>query len=307
MPTNYIFIVGVSRSGTTLMRRVLNSSDQIAIATENHFLGHLLPWLGARYKFRKFGDLTNDRNVNRLVDYIYSGEYARELKLRGVSYHWDWMVTQVQKEDFLQRVLDSDRSERALFVAMMQVYAEHYNVPITGEKTPIHLRYVPTLMEWFSDGKVIHMMRDPRAIFVSELRRRKAKPITFPYKHLKSIDFLFKCYVVLQTTIAWLESVLRYAAYKRRYPDRYRMVQFEHLVSQPEEQTRQLCDFLGIDFQTQMLKQQVVSGGFQTGETGFDAKAATRWQKHIDPWINAWFLFWFRKRLRDFGYCSSRE
>ncbi len=110
-----VFIVGVSRSGTSLMRKILNASDKIAIAWENHFLGHLIASEGARYKFRKFGDLSDDDNVRKLVDYIYSGEFRRSSKYRDVSAQWRWIVEKVDKEDFLQRILDSDRSEQALF------------------------------------------------------------------------------------------------------------------------------------------------------------------------------------------------
>jgi len=51
-----------------------------------------------------------------------------------------------------------------------------------------------------------------------------------------------------------------------------------------------------------MLKQQVVSKGFQEGQEGFDASAAERWREHIDPWIDVWFRFCFRGALQDFGY-----
>jgi hypothetical protein len=174
MGTKFIFIVGVHRSGTTLMRRILNRSDQIAISNENHFLGHVIPSAGTRYKFREFGDLSNDDNVHKLVDYIYSSEFRTSSKYRVISFHWRWITKWIDREDFLQRILDSDRSERALFTIMMQVFADHLDKPIMGEKTPIHFRYVPTLIEWFPEGKIIHMLRDPRAIFVSDLRRRKA-------------------------------------------------------------------------------------------------------------------------------------
>jgi hypothetical protein len=305
MGKEYIFIVGVHRSGTTLMRRTLNHSDQIAISDENHFLGHIIPSAGARYKFRKFGDLSNDDNVHQLVDYIYSGEFQKSSKHRFISFHWRWITKWIHKKDFLQRILDSDRSERALFIIMMQVFADHLGKPIMGEKTPIHFRYVPTLMEWFPDGKIIHMLRDPRAIFVSDLRRRKEAHITPPFKQLKRLDFLFKLYLVLQTTVIWFESIQRYYKYRRVYPNNYCLVKFEDLVNAPEKHTRRVCDFLGVEFQDKMLEQKVVSKGFQLGQPGFDAQAATRWKEHIDPWINDWFSFWFRKYLKEFGYADK--
>src|SRR3954471_23674871 len=72
-----VFIVGASRSGTTLMRTILERSPRIAIARENHFLGHLRESEGARYYFRRLGDLHDDGVVRKLVDLIYSGEFQR--------------------------------------------------------------------------------------------------------------------------------------------------------------------------------------------------------------------------------------
>jgi len=302
MSTQCIFVVGASRSGTTLMHRILNSSSQIAITNENHFLGHLVPWEGARYRFRKSGDLSDDENVRRLVDYLYSGGFQRDSKHRPVSYHWLWIIEWVDKEDFLQRILDSDRSDRALFTIMMQVYADHFGKPIMGEKTPAHFRYVPTLMKWFPDGKVIHMLRDPRGVYVSDLRRRKKLPVTFPFKQLQRFDFLLKFFIALQTTVVWFECVLRAASYRKRYPNRYYLLKFEDLVTEPENHIRKLCDFLEVEFQDEMLKQEVVSVGFRWKEFGFDEKAATRWKEHIDPWVNAWFSFWVGSYLKKYGY-----
>lgn len=302
MTTRFIFIVGVSRSGTTLMRKILNNSDQVAICNENHFLGHLIPSEGVRYKFRRFGDLSDDENVRRLVDFIYSGGLECSVKHRTLSYHWRWIIRKVDREDFLQRILASDRSERALFTIMMQVFADHRDRPIMGEKTPAHLRYVPTLMEWFPDGKVIHMLRDPRAIFTSELRRRREIPITPPFRQLKRFDLLLKLYIVLQTTIVWFEGVTRGLRWRKRYPDNYYLLRFEDLVNDPKRHIEHVCDYLGIRFHDKMLDQVVVSRGFQMGQAGFDAQAATRWKEHIPRWVNLWFSFSLGKSLREFGY-----
>jgi hypothetical protein len=307
MSDKFIFIVGLSRSGTTLMRKIINSSDEIGICDENHFLGHLIPSQGARHAFRKIGNLSNDENVHRLVNYIYSGEYERDTKYRLISFQWRWMIKRVDREIFLQKLLASDRSERAIFIAMMEVFIEKRGRSIMGEKTPAHLRYVDTLIEWFPTAKVIHMLRDPRAIYVSEYRRRKELPITPPFKQLKRFDLLFKTFLVLQVSVIWLEGLFWSARFKKRYPNNYYLQCFEDIVNDPENSLQKLCDFLEIDFDPAMLEQVVVSRGFSVGEKGFDAKAATRWKKHIDPWIEKWFNLIFGKYLKKFGYISSQN
>lgn len=301
--TPYIFIVGVSRSGTTLMRKILNASDSIAIAMENHFLGHLIPSEGARHKFRKFGDLSEDRNVQRLVDYIYSDEFLNSSRYRNASSLWRWLVRRVEKQEFLRRILESDRSERGLFTVMMQAFAEHEGKPIMGEKTPAHIRYVPTIFQWFPQGRVIHMLRDPRGVFVSELRRRRKQPASVPYRLLKRLGLL-KPFILLQVTLVWYESIYRYLKHSRRYPDNYYLLKFEDLVSSPEYHIREVCHFLGVEFQEKMLQQVVVSKGFQAGQAGFDRQAADRWKAHIEPWIDWWFRLWFGRHLRRLGYTA---
>jgi hypothetical protein len=304
MAVKSIFIVGVSRSGTSLMRRILNRSDVIGIAKENHFLGHLISSEGFRQKLGRFGDLSDDDNARRFVDAMYSGEVERDSKYRGLSAQWHWIIKTIAKEEFLQRILESDRSDRALFTIMMELYADHRGRPIMGEKTPAHIRYVPTLLEWFPQSIIIHMLRDPRAIFVSELRRRKQEATTTPYRQLRRLPPLFKLFVLLQVTWAWFESVRRYHTYKKSYADRYQLVRFEDLVTEPECQIRQVCDSIGIAFQERMLEQFVVSKGFQLGTSGFDARAADRWRSLIDPWINAWFALLFRVYLKEFDYIT---
>jgi O-antigen ligase len=302
LETEYIFIVGMSRSGTTLMRNILNQSDQIAISRENHFLGHLLGSEGMRHKFRKFGDLHEDANVRRLVDFLYSGGSEKSSWLRRTSAHWRWITRRIDKEVFLQKILESDRSERAMFAAMMDLFAERKGKPIKGEKTPAHFQYADTLLDWFPNAKIIHMMRDPRGIFVSEFRRRQKEAQSFPYKQLQSVPGLMNLYVLLQTTLTWATSARNASENLVKYPGRYTVQRFEDLVRQPGEQVPALCAYLGVPFQQEMLEQEVVSMGFQEKQSGFDAGAADRWKKYIDPFASRWFHFWFGRQLRSYGY-----
>lgn len=297
-----IFIVGVSRSGTTLMRNILNESSQVAISRENHFLGHLIGAAGMRHTLKRFGDLKIDSNVCKMVDYIYSGEMEKTGKLRRASAHWRWITRRVPKEVFLNKILQTSRTENDLFTVMMECFAERKGKPIMGEKTPAHLRYVPLLLEWFPNAKIIHMVRDPRGIYVSEFRRRLKEATSFPYRQLVRIPFLLKLYILGQITFSWGESYRCYREFRRRFPERYYPMRFEDLVSHPHEEIPHLCRFLDIPFENQMLDQTVVSMGYQQGQQGFDSQAASRWSKHIDPWARSWFQRIFKQGIQALGY-----
>jgi hypothetical protein len=296
-----IFVVGASRSGTTLMRNLLERSDRIALARENHFVGHLVNGEGARYYFRRLGELANDHTISALVDFVYSGEYQRRSRVREISPYWRWLTESVPRDDFERRLLDAERTERGLFAAMMRVYADWRGRPIMGEKTPAHLAYVDTLLEWFPKAKVIHMIRDPRAVYVSDKHRRMAKRRR-PYSLLMHIPLLFPAVLLLQTALVWRGAARRHLEYVTRYPERYRLVRFEDVVTRPEETLRDVFDFLGVAAPADATAVQVYAHGFRVGEEGIDAQAATRWQAHISPFARYLLTLLLGRWMKRLGY-----
>lgn len=297
-----IFIVGVSRSGTTLLRRILDKHSRIGIATENHYLGHLLAWEGARTYFRRVGDLRDDAAVHALVELIYSNEFQRRSRLRELSPYWRWLVNKVPADDIEARLLASDRTERGVFEAFLRIYAQRRGKAVIGEKTPAHLAYVETLLEWFPEGRVVHCMRDPRAIYVSELRRRREHAVTVPYRWLVHVPLLMDGFVLAQVTWAWATAVGRHRQLSRRYPGRYRLLRFEDLVTGPESSLDGLCAFLGVALEPRMLEQKVTSRGANVGQAGFDEAAAGRWRALIPHRARRLLEFLLGERLREMGY-----
>jgi hypothetical protein len=297
-----IFVVGVSRSGTTLMRRILDKHSRIGIATENHYLGHLLAWEGARVYFRRVGDLSDDAAVSDLVELLYSGELQRRSRLRELSPYWRWLTSRVPRQDIEAYLLASDRTERGVFEAFLRIYADRRGKAIMGEKTPAHLAYVETLLEWFPDARVVHCLRDPRAIYVSELRRRTEHAVGVPYRQLLRVPALLERFVLLQVVWAWAGAVNRHRVLRRRYPKRYRSVRFEDLVDAPEQTLAGLCDFLGVELEPRMLEQKVTSRGALVGEPGIDAAASERWRTHIGSGAKSAIELLLGRRLREMGY-----
>ena len=297
-----VFIVGVSRSGTTLMRRILDRHSRIGIVTENHYLGHLLAWEGTRHYFRRLGDLRDDEHVHALVELIYSGELQRRSRLRELSPYWRWLTDKVPRDDLETYLLASDRSERGIFEAFLRIYADRRGKAIIGEKTPAHLDYAETLLDWFPDGRVVHCMRDPRAIYVSELRRRSESATGFPYRQLAVAPALLWRFVLLEVVWVWARAVHRHRELRRRYPDRYRIVRFEDLVVAPAETLSDVCGFLGVAMESRMLEQKVTSKGALVGATGFDAGAADRWREHIGAGAKSAIELLLGRRLAEMGY-----
>ncbi len=302
MDPEAIFVVGVSRSGTTLMRRVLNGHSRIAIATENHYLGHLLPWEGARSYYRRLGDPRDDATMRRIADFVYSDEFQRRSRLRELSPYWGWLTRTVPRAEFERRLLASDRTERGMFSVFMRLFADRKHRPIMGEKTPAHLAWVDTLLEWYPDARVVHMIRDPRAVYVSEVRRRLGTPTTVPYRWLVRVPSVLRLFVCLEVTWAWEVAADRHRRLVTRHPGRYTAVRFEDLVRQPVETLTTLCAFLGVDAEPAMLDRTVTSKGAMQGMAGFDAGAADRWQASLGSVARRIIEGVLGGRMRSLGY-----
>jgi hypothetical protein len=147
-----IFIVGCPRSGTTLMRRILNRHPCIAIGKETHF--RRLVYL-RRKAFGELSDLSNRRRL--IAEYLAS----RHMK-----------KSQLDTPEFAEKLLREATSYKAMFTSMLSHYAELQGKPRYGEKTPHHALFLDTLCDWFPEAVIVHMVRDPRASVASMQQRQ---------------------------------------------------------------------------------------------------------------------------------------
>ena len=298
-----IFVVGVARSGTTMMRYLLESSDRIAIARENHFMGHVFGRRGARHFFRRAGDLSNDDNVRKVVDMIYSGEYERLAGWRRPSPYWYWLKDEVPRAELEQRLLSAERSERGMFRAFLRVYADANGKPVMGEKTPTHLAFVDTLLEWFPDARVIHMLRDPRAVYVSDRYRRQHRD-RWPYTLIRRVPFLLESYLLLLTVVTWPRALRLHRRLAKTYPGRYMMVRFEDVVRTPAETLPPLFEFLGVPMPASISTDLAVPSqhGMRSSDEGIDPRAADRWRERLKPPARRFLELFLRGPMRRYGY-----
>jgi len=299
--TDHIFIVGLGRTGSTLTRTILNTSTEIGIGGESHFFRDL-PRFGfqrqrsMQRKLRKIGDISTEAGVDKLVNYLYSP------KKNHLTF-WNFQKRSTSPEEFRQMLLESGRTERDLFELAMAVHAE--GKPIRGEKTPAHIFCVPELLEWFPNAKVIHTFRDPRAIFSSREKKAARKKLPAFNTLIRKSGLLFDLLSSLHVILNWSRVSHLNKLYQTSFPDNFYLLKYEDLICEPRSTLQELCRFLGIDFNEDMMQQSVVNSSFvQKGEVvqGFDTTSIDRWREQIHPVLHRWFLFWCKNGLSQHGY-----
>lgn len=296
-----IFVVGVARSGTTLMRNILERSDQIAIASETFLLGHLFRRPGALQRIRSMGDLRSDAVIGQIADRIYGSDFGNRRGWPNDANFWRWLIENVSREEMEQRLLASDRTDRGLTVAFLRAYADKQGRPIMGEKTPAHLAHVDELLDWFPNARIVHMVRDPRAVYVSDIRHKRGNPRRV-YGRLMKLPGVFEAALLIHVTVVWRSAARRHTAYKSRYPGRYIAIRFEDVVREPAQALPPLFAFLGVAMPDNVDDVLVAARGFNAGARGLDADAADRWREQIGSFARRWLSFSCGGAMRKFGY-----
>ena len=215
-----VFIVGMSRSGTTLLSRMLDEHSQIAILPET-WMYVVLDRLGCLKEFSDswqaplfFNEVWQNLRQNRdLAAQVLAREASRAGRYRGST------------------ALILERFGRA--------YARERNAKIWGEKTPAHALWLPHIRALFPEARILFMVRDPRDVLLSyDDRWDKSERDT---EYLASTASLLKYY---------MSRLLRHPAFP---PDQIRWLRYESLVADPATELEKVCNFLGVDFEPSML------------------------------------------------------
>ena len=150
------FIVGVGRSGTTLLRMMLDSHPDLAIPPETHFLPELMELFAT----------DRHASADEVIEIITSGR------------HWgDFGLEEEALRARLEAAapLDAAAAIRAFF----ELYAERHGKPRWGDKTPIYVKDMTEIESVIGEARFIHLIRDGRDVALSRAGRalRHAAPM----------------------------------------------------------------------------------------------------------------------------------
>ncbi len=242
------FIIGNPRSGTTLLRLMLNKHSNMSVPPEAGFLA----WLYDEYKDFTF----TAQSVDNFV-------YALGNTTKIEHWHLDY--------DALKNFIISEKpNDFSSFMDCVYLYYSKYNlskeVEIFGDKNNFYLNKIDLLSKLYCDAKFIHIIRDGRSVAVSykDLNKKKMSSEYAP-------DLPGEIETIAKE---WCDNIeMINTSFDSLNANQHYTVRFEDLISKPEEYLRDICDFLNIGYDKEMLNY------FQTTENnGLEPEDFLQWK-----------------------------
>jgi len=213
MQTDTLFIVGVQRSGTTLLASLLNNHPDITVAQ----------------KATGFRIVTA---INNMYDvWPHNLQFEKEVILK-------WLIEN-DVNDRLRELLDLENF--ANYTTIQELLAGSIQKKLVSNGKQLWVDKAPNLQHYVNDvallmprAKFLHIVRDGRANADSMSRRS--------YRHLK-----------LSAQHWLDGNVQGVVNQQIMGSDHYLIIRYEDLLAQPEATLRTVCDFVGVDFKVAML------------------------------------------------------
>ena len=212
------FCIGVQKSGTTVLARVLDQHPDIACVSESFALAH-------RFQDSIFYPGSDKaKNHGFRPEDVARWSRTWQLQVRFNPLHR--AASRLGHEAFRRRAFRRTMSEA------LDDFALRSGAQVIGDKWPQYTRYLDILLESFPDARFIYNVRDPRGIWASAQKFKKRN----------------RGDLVLAEMLEQDERLQPY-----RSDPRFFFLRYEDLVISPEETARRLYAFLGCRFEESFL------------------------------------------------------
>jgi len=285
-----VFIVGVPRSGTTLLAAMLAAHSRMSCGPETHFFRQLAkPEAGFSVDPGPLLDpQTWPTPALEFITSITHSSFSSTERLRLID---KYQLSKAQIESFL---VAREPSIANMLASVAQPFMERMGRFRWVEKTPDHLQSVHLIRRYFADSPILRIVRDPRDVALS-LRRVPwgAMSLMEAFSYWRAMDESSDDFFKTDR----LSFSLRY----------------EDLITSPKEQLTRVCEFLGEEFEESMLDTSSTGKMLNSRNVPWKDKAsqpvdATRislWKKEFSPGQNQLAEAMLGDRLTTYGY--SRE
>ena len=208
------FVVGLTRSGTTLLRMMLDAHPELAVPPETHFVPDLI-------KTARAEEATAEQLAAAITGNRTWGDFG---------------ITEAELLEAFNSIeqIDDGQAVRTFF----EMYAAKQGKPRWGEKTPAYMLSIKRIGTTIPEARFIHLIRDGRDVALSQTDRainEQPPPADQAARWVKRIR-------KARDQGADIGS------------ERYLEARYEDLVREPEETLKRICAFIKLPFDEQMLR-----------------------------------------------------
>jgi hypothetical protein len=258
-----IFVIGAPRSGTTLTARILGRHSRVFMPGETHFFDDIYA------RRRALGKLSDAESIRKVL-----------ARLRTLYHRYDENPDQQRIDKLLQwdsliERLASCRSYKGMLSCFMEIQMRSVGKVRWGNNVPKDIFHVEDILSFYPDAKFLICVRDVRDFLLS-------------YKHKwtntseENADRIRRLYHPALTSLLWKASVKQILRMKHLIPSENLMViRYESLVENPDQIVREMCQFIGENFEKDMLNVDEENSSFQVGEKGIFSSSVGRWRRQL--------------------------
>lgn len=227
-----IFIIGSPRSGTTLLRLMITCHRNIVVPPECGFI----VWWREKYSDWRPAAADDAATLTAFVDDLFT---SRKFDT--------WQLARADVLEFLNSRRPATYS--ALVASIYELYgiARGRSVTRWGDKNNFHVAHVPVLAELFPNAQFVHIVRDGRNVACS-YRALARENIEARYAPRLPSD-------VSAIAEEWRRNVLTArAGFEQIGWNRVHELRFEDLILRADTPLREVCAFLGEEYDPAMLE-----------------------------------------------------
>jgi hypothetical protein len=211
-----VLVLGVRRSGTTLLRVMLDRHSELAVPDESYFVPQL---------------------ADRHFRHVDPDEFVDDLRRIDTLAEWDVPLEKVRAR------LTERMPIGAAIGTVYAVYAEERGKARWGDKTPMYMQNLRLLERLFPDALFVHLIRDGRDAALSFLSMPKGL-MTETWMQPRDVSAFAG---------QWRAEVKAAQRLGRRVGDRrYLEVRYEDLVGDVEQVLRRISTFARLSYEHDM-------------------------------------------------------
>ena len=144
-----LFIIGVGRSGTSLLQSMLNAHSEITFLPETHFFRNYVAYPNVRRRMEALETDALSHVLDQDSDFLRAGIPPGEL----IAF------SEADSPDMVE-----------LYDILLQRYMENEGGNIVGDKDPRNIDHLRAMHSVYPKARVIHIIRDPRDVVLSRMK-----------------------------------------------------------------------------------------------------------------------------------------